>query len=209
MSGLIEKTSDADLRAKSPLIFDASMIGSLLIIIVIFSTARGSLNDKLVASNIDENVEVIEIPPTKQLTRPPPPARPQIPVEAEDDDEIDDITIDDTEVDLTEEIPDIDEEEEDEVIEFFAVQQKPRVLKKVAPKYPSLAQKAGIEARVVVDFIVNRQGIPESIKILKGHPMLNDAAIEAIKQYKFSPGMQRDKPVPVRWRIPISFKLRN
>ena len=151
----------------------------------------------------------VEIPPTKQLTRPPPPARPQLPVEAEDDEEIDDVTIDDTEVDLTEEIPELEEEDEEEIVEFFAVQKKPEIIKKVLPKYPPIAQRAGIEGMVVVDFIVDEKGLPTAIKILKGHPMLDEAAIEAVEQYRFSPGMQRDKPVKVKWRVPIRFRLKN
>lgn len=209
MSLIIKKAPEVDLRAKSPLFFDISLALSLLIITGLFAFSRGELDEKKVIDDIDEKVEIIEIPPTKQLTRPPPPARPSIPVEAEDEDEIDEITIDDTEVDLTEEVPDIVEEEEEEIVEFFAVQKKPKLIKRVAPKYPDIARKAGIEAMVVINFIVDEKGLPTNIKVIKGHPMLNEAAIEAIKKYKFEPGYQRDKPVKVKWQIPIRFRLSN
>jgi protein TonB len=209
MSVIIVKDSVADLREKAPILFDASLIVSIFIMAMFFFFSRGPLSDKKVVSSLDEKVEIIEIPPTEQLTRPPPPARPSIPVEAEDEEEIDEVTIDDTEVDLTEEVPDIAEEEEEELIEFFAVQKKPTIVKAAAVVYPEIARKAGVEAMVVVNFIVSVEGKPENIKILKGHPMLNDAAIEAVKKYVFSPGMQRDKPVAVKWQIPIRFRLNN
>lgn len=209
MSLIVKKDSSADLREKSTVMFDASLMVALFIMTVFFFFSRGPLDDKTVVQNIDEKVEIIEIPPTKQLERPPPPARPQIPVEAEDEEEIDDITIDDTEVDLTEEVPDIEEEEEEEEIAYYAVQKKPEVLKPVAPKYPKMAQNAGVEGMVVVQLTVSAEGKPTNIKILKGHPLLDEAAIAAVKQYKFSPGMQRDKAVPVKWQIPIRFKLNN
>ena len=209
MSDIIKKAPEADLRSKSGNIFDLSMIGTMFFFVVFFFFARAELEDTKIVENVDEQIQVVEIPPTKQLTRPPPPARPQLPVEAEDDEEIDDVTIDDTEVDLTEEIPELEEEEEEEIVEFFAVQKKPEIIKKVLPKYPPIAQRAGIEGMVVVDFIVDEKGLPTQIKILKGHPMLDEAAINAVKQYRFSPGMQRDKPVKVKWRVPIRFRLKN
>ncbi|MCB0279257.1 MAG: energy transducer TonB [Calditrichaeota bacterium] len=210
MSYVIIKSEAADLRKKSPLWMDISIIASLFIVTLGFYLSQSDISDSILPERVKDQIEVIDIPPTVQNTTPPPPARPSIPIEAEDDEEVDDVTIEDTEVDINEIMEDIQEpEEEDEVIPFYAVSKKPEIIKKVQPIYPDIARRAGVEANVVIQLIVSKTGLPTEISVLRGHPMLNEAAIEAVKQYRFSPGMQRDKPIPVKWAIPISFKLRN
>lgn len=210
MSVVIIKTEEADLRKKSPMWMDISFIGSLVLVTLVMYASQSDISDGLLPERVKDQIEVIDIPPTVQNTTPPPPARPSIPIEAEDDEEVDDVTIEDTEVDINEIMEDLEEpEEEDEVVPFHAVSQKPTIVKRVNPIYPDIARRAGVEANVVVQLIVSKAGLPTQIEILKGHPMLNEAAIAAIKQYRFSPGMQRDKPIPVKWQIPMRFRLNN
>ena len=210
MSSIIVKTEEANLRAKAPFWLDLGFIASLFITVSIFYASTSDLSDRKALENVDEPDQLVVIPPTQQIQTPPPPARPSIPVEAEDDEEIDEVTIEDTEVDLREIVSQIDApEEEDEVIPFYEVSQKPEINKRVNPKYPDIAIRAGVEATVTIQLTVSETGLPTDIRVIKGHPMLNQAAVDAVKQYRFKPGMQRDRPVKVKWAIPIRFRLKN
>lgn len=74
--------------------------------------------------------------------------------------------------------------------------------------YPEMAKKAGLEGRVFVEFIVDERGNVQDPTVTKGeHNLLNEAAIEAVKQQTFEPGMQRGEPVKVQMTLPVTFKL--
>ncbi len=97
---------------------------------------------------------------------------------------------------------------------FVAVQQPPVLKGGLAAlqqkvKYPKKCREAGVEGRVTLQFVVNKQGIPTNIKVVKGigHGC-GKAAIKAVKKYaRFTPGRQRGKPVLVKFALPIMFSL--
>ena len=60
---------------------------------------------------------------------------------------------------------------------------------------------------MVLKVLIGTDGNVEDVEIFKSHPMLDDAAIEAAKQFRFTPGIQRDRPVRVWMSIPFSFRL--
>ncbi len=99
-------------------------------------------------------------------------------------------------------------EEEEPIVPFFALSEKPVEIKRVNPVYPELAKKAGIEGTVVVKVLVNTKGDVEKVEILKSHPLLDEAAVNAAKQFKFKPGKQRDRYVKVWVSIPFNFRLK-
>ncbi|HKI45663.1 MAG TPA: M56 family metallopeptidase [Balneolales bacterium] len=74
-------------------------------------------------------------------------------------------------------------------------------------QYPEAAQKAGIGGRVYVVFIVNKEGNVTDPKVIRGigHGC-DQAALNAVKQAKFKPGMKDGKPVNVRYALPIIFR---
>lgn len=75
-------------------------------------------------------------------------------------------------------------------------------------QYPELAKREGIEGRVIVQFIVNKNGDVENPEIIRGiGGGCDEAAIEAVRLAKFKPGIQRGQPVQVQYNIPIVFKL--
>ena len=76
-------------------------------------------------------------------------------------------------------------------------------------KYPAKAQKEGIHGRVVVQFIVERDGSISNPKIVRSiHPMLDEEAIRVVKNMpNWNPGIINGKPVRVRYYIPINFNL--
>ncbi len=209
MTQLLKKDPKVDLRLKYRKVMEVSIIFALLIIIFTFYAFKKFEVGVKLPQSVDIKIEVVEIPPTEQITRPPPPSRPMIPIEAEDDELLDDVTIDETEVvfearDDTPPPP----PEDDEVFEFFAVSEKPVLIKKTVPRYPDLARKAQIEGKVVITVTIDKKGNVESAKIFKSVPMLDEAAQAAALQCKFKPAKQRDKFVKVKMNIPFDFHLR-
>jgi protein TonB len=103
-----------------------------------------------------------------------------------------------------EEIPDVDE--------FVAVEKEPgfdydALRRRV--KYPDMAMRAGIEGRVQVAALIGKDGRVMDIKITDSdNPILNDAAVKAVKDTPFTPAIQNGNPVTTWVRIPIVFELK-
>ncbi|MDZ7692570.1 MAG: TonB family protein [Balneolaceae bacterium] len=75
-------------------------------------------------------------------------------------------------------------------------------------EYPEDAKKAGIEGRVIVQFIVNEQGKVESPQVIRGIGAgADEESIRCVKQAEFEPGKQRGKPVRVQYSLPVVYKL--
>lgn len=74
--------------------------------------------------------------------------------------------------------------------------------------YPELAKKAGIEGRVIVQFIVDKEGNVENPQVIKGIGSgCDEEALRVVKEAKFKPGTQRGEPVRVQYSLPISYRL--
>lgn len=209
----LNKTPEADLRAQYPKILQIGVVITLAVLSLAFYSVpkfgEGMSIDKIT----DITVEVENIPQTKINTAPPPPARPTIPVASEDDDIPEDEMIDESifEFDNPANMapPPPPESDEEESIPFFKVSKKPEVIKKVAPKYPDLARRAGIEGQVVCQIIVGKDGRVKEAKVVKSVPMLDEAALAAVRKWVFSPGEQRDRKVSVKMIVPVQFKFKN
>ena len=76
-------------------------------------------------------------------------------------------------------------------------------------KYPEQAMKEGIQGRVTVRFIVEKDGSISDVKpVLSVHPLLNKEAVRVVESMpKWSPGKHNGKPVRVRFNVPVMFKL--
>ena len=76
-------------------------------------------------------------------------------------------------------------------------------------KYPEQAMKEGIQGRVTVRFIVEKDGSISDVKpVLSVHPLLNKEAVRVVESMpKWTPGKQNGKPVRVRFNVPVMFKL--
>ncbi|MBN1904693.1 MAG: TonB family protein [Deltaproteobacteria bacterium] len=100
------------------------------------------------------------------------------------------------------------EEIEKETWELSEVDKPSRMISAYPPKYPPDYRKQGITGNVKLQIIIDENGIPEDIKIVSlTHKGFADAAIEAAKQYKFSPAYYQGKPVKIRVKLPIVFDL--
>lgn len=210
-----------DLKKGYLIRLELGFILSLLIFISAFklNIQPSEKQDNLVV-DVQEEVYVEEIVQTKQEMKAPPPPRPIIPVEVPNDEIIENEIIDlDSELDLDASMmelppppPKFEEEEEEEEI-FVVVEQMPELIGGLASiqkhiEYPEMARKAGIEGRVVVQFIIDEEGNVRDPIVVRGiGGGCDEEALKAVRKAKFIPGKQRGKPVLVRYSLPVAFKL--
>ena len=157
-----------------------------------------------------QEILIENIPQTQQIERPPPPARPSVPVESEDEDIADDLTIEETDLDSFEAWDAPPPPPEGPRVKFIPYDDPPQPLSRIRPVYPEIAQEAGIEGTVVVQVFVDKKGRVKDTVILKGIPNtgLDEAAISAIRKTRFRPAKQRERPVGVWISIPVNFRLK-
>ncbi|MEO0098662.1 MAG: energy transducer TonB [candidate division WOR-3 bacterium] len=158
-----------------------------------------------------KEVETImeQLPPELQeLTEPPPVERPKLAVEAEKGEEAEEATIAPTE--FKEVIAKKAEEVEIPVVPYWKVEEKPKPIYIPKPSYPERARQAGIEGQVVVKVLLDIDGSVMEVELLKssGNEALDEAALNAARQAKFTPAKQREIPVRVWVSIPFNFSLR-
>ncbi|MEO0203019.1 MAG: energy transducer TonB [candidate division WOR-3 bacterium] len=95
-------------------------------------------------------------------------------------------------------------------VEFFKVEVKPEPIRTVLPEYPEVARKAGLEGRVTIAVIVDENGDVIHAEVVNStNKVFEESALKAAYQYKFKPGMMKDKKVKVRVIIPFAFKLQS
>jgi protein TonB len=83
------------------------------------------------------------------------------------------------------------------------------LIRRTQPVYPQLAKKSGWQGTVVIRVVVQTNGMPGEAQIRKssGHDILDKAAIEAIRSWRFSPAKDGNIPIRSAVDIPINFKL--
>jgi periplasmic protein TonB len=82
-----------------------------------------------------------------------------------------------------------------------------KLILKVPPTYPPLAVKTHVMGTVVLEALIDEDGSVSTVRILSGHPLLVDAAVEAVKQWKYSPTILNGEPVPVIATVTVVFRL--
>jgi protein TonB len=75
----------------------------------------------------------------------------------------------------------------------------------VAPGYPDAARAAGIEGRVILKIVISEKGEVTSVTVMRGDPILAQAAVEVVKTWKFTPATLEGKPIAVFRIVPINF----
>jgi TonB family protein len=81
------------------------------------------------------------------------------------------------------------------------------LLTKVNPVYPPLARQARIEGTVVLRAVISKEGSIEQLTLVSGHPILVQAAIDAVKQWKYKPYLLNSEPVELDTEIQVNFTL--
>lgn len=82
-----------------------------------------------------------------------------------------------------------------------------KVVDRVDPTYPPLARQAGIQGTVMVQTVIDVDGYVLEARAVSGHPLLSEAAVEAVQQWVFETTYASGDPVEVETTIPITFKL--
>ncbi len=86
--------------------------------------------------------------------------------------------------------------------------QEAKLIFRVDPVYPELARRAHVSGSVILEAVIDEEGSVTEVRILSGHPLLNDAAIQAVKQWKYSPTVLNGEPVPVLATVTVIFQIR-
>jgi protein TonB len=84
---------------------------------------------------------------------------------------------------------------------------QPKLLRKVAPVYPELAIAAHVAATVTLEAEVDTRGHVTSVSVLRGHPLFDEAAIEAVKQWRYQPLLLNGEPTGFILTVTIDFHL--
>ena len=227
----LKKSPKADLEGNKRIFLMIGLVLALGIVLLAFEwkakpTAGSSLGT-LEMSEVED--EVIPITRQEQVQPPPPPPPPQVieVLNIVDDnvDILDDLSLFDSEADretFIDVAPVIQtvkkEEEEEEAQVFFIVEEMPEfpggeaALRRYIAnsiKYPQIAQENGIQGRVYVQFVVERDGSVSNASVARGvDPSLDREALRVVNTLpKWKAGMQRGKPVKVSYTVPINFVL--
>lgn len=203
---------------------EVGLILSLLIVTTLFKIDFYPEQEEIEYTVTDEIVQVEEIEQTRQESAPPPPPRPPVPVEVPNDEIIADVDIElDTELNLTQrlDVPsrppekDTDDKNETEDEIFISVEQMPEMIGGISTlyqnlRYPNTALKNNIEGKVTLQFVINEKGEVTDPVVLRGIGYgCDEEALRVIRELKFTPGLQRGKPVKVRASIQVIFSLLN
>ena len=225
----IKKSPKADLEGKKT---SNLLIGAILTLSVLFIGFEWSERDKKVTTDTGIETLVFEeeiIPITEQeqpKQAPPPPEAPKVEEVLEimyNDSEVEESTIqasDDTQaaVEVKYTPVEVEEEEVEEQQIFQVVEEMPefpggmgecmKFLSKNI-KYPTISQENGVQGRVIVQFVVNRDGSIVDPVVVRGvDPYLDKEALRVISTMpKWKPGKQRGKAVRVKYTVPVMFRL--
>ena len=198
------------LKTRYPIVVRlTTLIGISLVILnfILFPRFGNSLEFEDIEQVIIEN---IDIPQTQQIDNTPPPARPSIPVPSDDEDIADDLTLDELDFDDFSNLDAPPPPPSGPKVVFIPYDDPPVAMSPIRPRYPEIAQEAGIEGVVVVQAFIDEKGRVKETLILKGVPNtgLDEAAMEAIRKTRFRPAKQRERAVGVWISIPVNFRLK-
>ena len=155
------------------------------------------------------NVEIIKPIQQQQQFKS---ARPSIPIEADEDSDIDTLDFMDTDIegfgDWGAPPPPPKSNSRPKWVQY---DQAPTPKKTLKPKYPDICRQAGIEGTVVISFWVDETGTIDqsSIEILQSIPCLDQVCIDVIKKSKWRPARQGRQKVGVPLSMPFNFTLEN
>jgi len=224
-----KKNEKANLENKKSLFLQIGLIIALLVCLGAMEWTSGQKKDSAFAGMTEEAIEEEQIPVTEETPPeelPPPEVTVTDLFEIVEDDVVidnevrfeDDETSEDKVVEIYAPVLQAEEEEVEEEI-FVIVEDMPKfrggdintfrewVQKRV--RYPELAAENGIQGRVFITFVVETNGNVSNVSVSRSvDALLDEAAKEAVSASpKWEPGMQRGRPVRVRYSIPIIFQL--
>ncbi len=222
----LKKSPKADLESKKIIFTQLGLILALALILLAFEWKSYDKSVEGFGERIVDDVMEEIIPITEQKVKPPPPPPPKRVVQiniVEDDVEVEDDLMIDAEADETTEMDEyipieVDEEVLDEAPIFTVVESMPEFpngMKELYVylgnniKYPVMAKESGIQGKVYVTFVVEKNGSITDVKVLRGiGGGCDEEAIRVVAAMpKWKPGKQRGKPVRVQYNLPVRFTL--
>jgi protein TonB len=75
------------------------------------------------------------------------------------------------------------------------------------PIYPALARQARIQGNVVLHAIIGKDGKVEQLEVISGHPLLVQAALQAVREWRYKPTLLNGEPVEVDTTITVTFTM--
>ena len=213
---ILRKNQEVSLKLRYPITVRMTTLISVIMLIMFLVAFPRFEAKEFLDKEIQIEIEQFDIPQTQQFDLPPPPSRPSIPVESENEDLADDVTIEETELeDFVEWDAPPPPPTEGPRVRFIPYDDPPVPLGGYSAIqrniiYPEIAQEAGIEGTVVIQAFVDKKGKVTDTVVLKGIPNtgLDEAAMTAIAKTRFKPAKQRDRPVGVWISIPVNFRLK-
>lgn len=217
------KKPKSDLRNYYNLYLEAGFVITLVILLVLFKIHFHPSNHENFTQPKQQTVKMKQIVQTHQHKTPPPPPRPETPVAVPNDQVINDQPINlNAELNMNQPLKlppppkqSSNKKKKKQNKVFVVVENMPKLiggLKGLEQKihYPELARKAGIEGTVYVQFVVNKHGNVVDAHVVRGiGGGCDKEALKVVKQAHFRPGLQRGRPVDVRYSLPIVFKLQD
>lgn len=229
-----KKNPKADLESKKGIFVLIGLIISLSLSILAYESKSydnldAGFGDLTMDELFEDEIDITrpEPPPPPKEEPPPPPEVPEEIEIKENEEELEnELEVDDAETNQ-DDMMEMPEEEFEEA--FISVEKMPmlgdcknedctqsEIMRFIARnfKYPEIAKANGVEGRVILEFVVEKNGKIGRVKILKGlDKHVDKAAIEVVeklndkKSPKFSPGRQIGKAVPVKYTVPIKCTL--
>jgi protein TonB len=83
----------------------------------------------------------------------------------------------------------------------------PNKIKDVAPKYPDIAKQARVQGIVILEAIIDPTGNVTNVRVLRSIPLLDQSAIDAVRQWKYEPTLLNGVPVPIVMTVTVNFTL--
>lgn len=219
-----KKTDKADLTKKSAFFFSIGLLFTMSMVVMAFEWK--SKDDSIVdlkGKTTDVFEEVIEVPPTDQPPPPPPQIQAPVIVEVPDEEEIEDEIKVNLDIEVTQDtkveeivVAEVPKEETDEIFTIVEESAAPKggmgafyQYVKDKMKYPPQARRMGIDGKVFVEFVVNKDGSITDVRAVKGIGAgCDEEAVRVVQgSPPWTPGKQRGKPVKQRMVLPITFKL--
>jgi protein TonB len=91
--------------------------------------------------------------------------------------------------------------------DFVSVEEEPVKITTAPPAYPALARQAGVQGTVIVRVLVGKDGRVKDTKLIEGHEMLRESALEYARSLVFRPALQKHRPVEVWVNVPVTYRL--
>jgi protein TonB len=83
----------------------------------------------------------------------------------------------------------------------------PKKIRNVDPEYSALAREARASGVVILEAVIGPDGSVDKVRVLRGHPLLNDSAVAAVRQWAYTPTLLNGVPVPVVMTVTVNFRM--